>query len=202
MLSTISQYATRLHQMAEKFLWYSKTHLYTESVRRGLPGSAAQEAIESAASEKAAQMFRPDDLIIEIEQAEIQMVDECLQKIVIELVENAFKFSSPGKKVTVQGRVQEDEYVLKVIDYGRGMTREQIDLIGGFMQFERSIQEQQGTGLGLIISRRLVEIFDGKFSVHSVPDRGTIISIRLPCKVVAGAVPAQTDEKPVTSMRL
>jgi signal transduction histidine kinase len=65
------------------------------------------------------------------------------------------------------------------MDNGRGMSENQIAKIGNFMQFERTKFEQQGTGLGLTISRKLVEFYGGKFKIESVPQKQTIIRITL-----------------------
>jgi signal transduction histidine kinase len=75
--------------------------------------------------------------------------------------------------------------VLKVTDQGRGMTPEQISDIGAFRQFDRQKYEQQGMGLGLFISRRLTELYQGKFVIHSAEGKGVTVEVRLPLKTAA-----------------
>ena len=70
--------------------------------------------------------------------------------------------------------------MLKVADQGRGMTSAQVANIGAYMQFERKLYEQQGTGLGLILARRLAEAYGGTLSIGSSPMHGTTISVMLP----------------------
>lgn len=48
------------------------------------------------------------------------------------------------------------------------------------MQFDRKLQAQEGSGLGLIISKRIVELFNGRFSLESSHGEGTSIHITLP----------------------
>jgi signal transduction histidine kinase len=48
------------------------------------------------------------------------------------------------------------------------------------MQFERKLHEQQGSGLGLTIARRLVELYGGKLSIESTPGQQTTVQVTLP----------------------
>jgi signal transduction histidine kinase len=105
-----------------------------------------------------------------------------VKKIVEELVDNAAKFSEAATPITVTGSVDGDQYLLCVSDKGRGMTSEQIASIGAYMQFNRRIYEQQGSGLGLVISKRLAELHDGEMVIKSVPEEGTQVCVRLPIR--------------------
>jgi len=60
------------------------------------------------------------------------------------------------------------------------MSDEHLSSIGAMVQFERDIYEQQGIGLGLIISRKVVELHDGKFTIESTVGKGTKITFTLP----------------------
>ena len=83
--------------------------------------------------------------------------EDYLGKIVDELVQNAFKFSDSGKRVSVTLADSPNGVLLSVTDQGRGFSTEHITKVGAYMQFDRKIQEQQGLGLGLVIARRLTE---------------------------------------------
>jgi signal transduction histidine kinase len=63
------------------------------------------------------------------------------------------------------------------------MTPSQINQIGAYMQFERRIHEQQGSGLGLVICKRLAELHDGELSIKSIPGSETTVRVRLPVKL-------------------
>ena len=57
------------------------------------------------------------------------------------------------------------------------MRPDQLKKISGMRQFDRHVHEQQGAGLGLVISRRLVEVYDGQFFIESEFEKGTTVCI-------------------------
>jgi signal transduction histidine kinase len=59
------------------------------------------------------------------------------------------------------------------------MSKEQINNIAALAQFERSIYEQQGIGLGLVISKKIAELHDGEFSIISEEGHGTTVRFSL-----------------------
>lgn len=182
MLNSMIQYSRRLQILSEKFMWYIRTQIAHNDITPSEYTHSAVSAVGSTAKMVAKRMERSNDLTLELDPSQdvLRISEECLMKIVEELVENAFKFSKPSNNVTVQTKAVNSTYHITVLDYGRGMTPEQIDQIGGFMQFERDTYEQQGTGLGLIIAKRLTELSEGQFTVHSIPQRGTVISVKIP----------------------
>jgi len=101
------------------------------------------------------------------------------------LVQNAFKFSDPGKRVSVTLSDSPNGVVLSVTDQGRGFSTEHITKVGAYMQFDRKIQEQQGLGLGLVIARRLTELHAGTLSIQSERGVTTTVAVKLP-QVAAG----------------
>ncbi len=113
-----------------------------------------------------------------------------LRQIVINLANNAIKFSSgqdrPGR-VSVQAVLVERDaeravVEIRVIDNGIGMDQEiQSRLFTPFTQADVSTTRRfGGTGLGLSIARNLVQLMTGEISVQSVPDQGAIFTVRLP----------------------
>jgi K+-sensing histidine kinase KdpD len=125
---------------------------------------------------------RIDDLYLEAnaEHVSIEMGSENFYKLFTELLDNAFRFSIAGKKVNVRLSIDDCSFLMEIEDEGRGMSREQIKNIAALTQFERTIYEQQGVGLGLVIAKKLVEIHDGKFDILSEEGKGTLIKCSLP----------------------
>jgi two-component system, sensor histidine kinase and response regulator len=190
----INQAALRLYRLVENYL----TYVRVETIARDAEKSAALKrrrtsdantVIEFQAMSRAQQSEREEDLVLDLEQSDgVAIAEADLNKVVDELLDNAFKFSEKGQKVTVEGRLSADRYELRIIDSGRGMTEEQITAIGAYMQFDRWFYEQQGTGLGLVIAKRLVEIHGGSFQVTSDPGAGTCVKFTLPLAAQAEAV--------------
>jgi signal transduction histidine kinase len=178
----------RLYRLIENYLTYAQTELLASdpakraSLRQGYLIYPTM-SIENHARTKAQSVERADDLRLELQEVEaIGASEEYVKKIVEELVDNAAKFSEAGTPITVIGSVDGDQYLLCVSDKGRGMTSEQIASIGAYMQFNRRIYEQQGSGLGLVISKRLAELHDGEMVIKSVPEEGTQVCVRLPIR--------------------
>lgn len=67
-----------------------------------------------------------------------------------------------------------------ITDRGRGMKVEHLSNIDAYVQFDRRRHEQQGTGLGLVIAKRLTEMHGGTLNLDSTEGAGTTVTIRLP----------------------
>jgi signal transduction histidine kinase len=82
--------------------------------------------------------------------------------------------------VRVRLRATRDDVEFSVRDDGRGFSTEQISRVGAYMQFERRMQDEQGFGLGLAISKKLVELHGGELQIDSSAGIGSTVTIRLP----------------------
>lgn len=178
----------RLYRLIENFLLYAQTEVVSTDRAliedfRGRFTVTPHLSISHFAQNHARRSEREPDLRLDLEAIEaLAISEELLKKIVEELVDNAFKFSQPSTPVEVRGAIKGEKYVLSVTDRGRGMSSAQIASVGAYMQFERRIYEQQGTGLGLIICRRLAEIHGGTFEIESVSGATTSVHLALPLK--------------------
>ena len=84
-------------------------------------------------------------------------------------------------QVRVQTTTNGGHFTLRIADHGRGMKVEHIAEVGAYMQFERKIYEQQGSGLGLTIAKRLTELHGGDLNIQSEIGVGTTAEVTLPC---------------------
>lgn len=105
-----------------------------------------------------------------------------LKQVFVNLIGNAIKFTEHGA-ITLAARVDESEptnsfLLLEVRDTGQGIPKNKLDLI--FEEFERVGDSEIGTGLGLPISKRLVNLMGGTISVRSEVGIGSAFSIRIP----------------------
>ncbi|MEP6493466.1 MAG: ATP-binding protein [bacterium] len=103
-----------------------------------------------------------------------------IRQILLNLLSNAIKFGG-GKPIEVISRPTEDRgVVIEVTDQGEGISKEdQERIFHEFVQLGKT-QLQDGTGLGLPISRRLAELLDGELSVESIVGEGSTFRLRLP----------------------
>jgi len=199
----ISKASWRLWRLVENYLAYLQIELIKtnpearQTLKNSFTGSP-KLVIEDQAIQRARHMNREADLVLDVlDVGSIKMAEGYLRKIVSELIDNAFKFSTAGSKVSVIGSGSSDVYSLQIIDQGRGMTEAQIASIGAYMQFERSLYEQQGAGLGLIISKDLTELHGGKLEIASEPNKQTTISITMPMSLHAPATTVSAPTIPV-----
>lgn len=186
MAGHINSAARRLYHLIENYLTYAQTEIVASDPRARASHQAGvtlspREAIEQSALDAADKHQRAPDLTFSLETVPgLALSEESVRKVVYEMIDNAMKFSDPATQVVVTGCVEDARYHLTIADHGRGMTRQQIDEIGAYNQFERAQLEDQGSGLGLIISRRLIELAHGQLRISSVPGEGTDIHIWLP----------------------
>ena len=105
-----------------------------------------------------------------------------LEQIVANLLDNAAKFSPPGKPIEVRAVSEEDEVVISVRDYGIGIPADQLERIfDRFYQIsDRGDAYRHGIGLGLAICRGLVEAHKGRIWVESTVGEGSTFSFSVP----------------------
>ncbi len=105
-----------------------------------------------------------------------------LEKIVLNLIFNALKFTPAGGRVELRAERQEAELVLSVSDTGMGIAEKNLPYVfDRFWQADGSSKRKyQGAGIGLALVKELVEAQKGRVSVRSEEGKGTTFTIRLP----------------------
>lgn len=104
-----------------------------------------------------------------------------LRKVLVNLLSNALKYSPPETRITVQAAIgAAGQLVLRVQDQGMGISEEdQQHLFGRFFR-ARNAANVPGTGLGLYIVARYVELLGGTIALHSTLEAGTTVTLTLP----------------------
>jgi PAS domain S-box-containing protein len=112
----------------------------------------------------------------------IESDKKMLRNILINLVSNAIKFSDPHTQITVKSLMEGDKANIVVKDQGIGISQE--DNVHLFTSFFRgkNAQNIQGTGLGLHIVKRYVDLLHGNVNLRSALNRGTTVTISIPAK--------------------
>ncbi len=122
-------------------------------------------------------------LIAEDNLPEVLIDKDCLDKIVFNLLSNAFKFTPKGGTITVGIQTKNHEFLeISVEDTGVGIPKEQQEQI--FERFyqikDRKYSTKFGTGIGLHLSQMMVELHHGSIRLESEPDKGSKFTIQLP----------------------
>ena len=124
---------------------------------------------------------RGNDLSYRIDPSRVAIPAQAHAKMLDELLDNAFKFSTKGDPVEVFGKVDGSNYCWTMIDHGCGVARmEDLAERDLFVQFNRKVQEQQGAGLGIYLAERLVKIHHGSLGFAATPNGGLTVTVLLP----------------------
>ena len=120
------------------------------------------------------------DFVHEFERGSLNLDEKLLRHILTNLLSNAAKYSPTGSTVSLRLSESEGEALIVVGDQGIGIPAE--DQARMFESFHRAsnVGNRQGTGLGLVIVKKAVELHGGTISIDSKVDAGTRISVRLP----------------------
>jgi len=104
-----------------------------------------------------------------------------VRQILLNLISNAVKFTPPGGAVTLRARTEDTDLLLEVADNGIGIPSHAVERVFGvFERFHEERIEAGGTGLGLALTKRLVEEMRGAITFKSAEGTGTTFFIRVP----------------------
>ena len=106
----------------------------------------------------------------------IKCEENQIKQVVANLIKNSIEAMPLGGKIHVRIERQDDHLVISVIDNGVGIPPEKIHLLGTPFYSTK----KEGTGLGLMVSKKIIQNHNGKFEIKSVPNRSTTVTITLP----------------------
>ncbi len=189
----LCQYAEILRESGERmlrlttnFLLCAELQLQSEKSEKSpalFQGEPLCDAQEMAAvlEKRALAWGRPDDLHHQIAPGRATLPQQALSKVLDEVVDNAFKFSTAGDRVTVTGEAANGSYRWRIEDHGRsGTSTDMLESRGLFIQFDRKTNEQQGAGMGLHVVEKLCLNHGGKLKFLPTPGSGITAEILLP----------------------
>ncbi len=106
---------------------------------------------------------------------------DSLQRVLINLVDNAVKYNTDRGRIEIKAEVRNNIVYLSVFNTGKGIPKKDIDRVfEQFYRVEKSRSSQYGgSGLGLTIVKRIIELHRGDITIESEPNAGTRINIRL-----------------------
>ncbi len=180
LLETVKGQTERLTRLSEDLLLLSTTERESEEPEQVDVSELTREVVAQlaplAASREVTLRWEGTEGVV------VAASSDMLYRCVLNLVDNAIKYSGTGAAVTLRTRIDGDEAVLDVRDTGPGIAEQDIARV--FDRFYRvdkgRSRREGGTGLGLAIVREMVEAIGGRVSLVSQLGRGSTFSIHLP----------------------
>lgn len=182
MIRTIHRSALRLHETLNSILDISKIEV--EGVQKRIKtidiNNIVEECInlfDAAASEKGLEIsfIKNNDVI------KINSDDNLLTKILNNLLNNAIKYTDHGK-ITIKTQLSNNSAKIEIEDTGIGIDTEHLNII--FEPFRQTSEgysrRYEGTGLGLTITKKFVEVLGGSISVISEKGKGSLFIVEIP----------------------
>ena len=191
-------YAADIHASAMHALSLINDLLDITKIMAGKPDLDFERVALEAVITQAVKSMRPQaerkkitlEVSIDKKLPDLRADRRAMKQILLNILSNAIKFTSPGGRVTIFARsTKRDGVILKITDTGIGMRKDQISTaLQPFSQLDtarnRQYAEQdgpeKGTGLGLPVTKALVEAHQARFVIDSTPGQGTSIEIIFP----------------------
>lgn len=133
------------------------------------------------------------ELDTELTQVELWMDTDKMEKVLVNLLSNAFKFTSEGGQIRIRLQENEQEVILSVEDNGIGIPPENIPFVFDKF-FTGDLTYTQGTGIGLHLTKEFVLMHQGTITVASEVGKGTRFTVTLPKKSAQSAAPDLSQE--------
>jgi two-component system, OmpR family, sensor histidine kinase KdpD len=182
-MEMIERQGNRLLRLVDDVLTAARMETGQQTMKREhLDLRSIAEAVRDELSLIEVGKERPIDIVCDPERPTVWGDRTGVQQMMVNLVENALKYSPADKPVQLTLVELPSESVLEVTDQGQGMTDEQLaDIFERFRQLDQSsTRPVGGFGLGLYIVKNLVNGHQGEIEVESEEGKGTTFRIRLP----------------------
>jgi two-component system phosphate regulon sensor histidine kinase PhoR len=183
-LSIIAKQADRLNSLIEDLLTLAKIEQDAEREQAPLAPARIREVVDAAA-QACEQKITEKKIRIDIDCPDTlraRINKPLLEQALINLVDNAVKYSEPGGKIQVAAETAPTETIIAVRDEGCGIEKEHLPrLFERFYRVDKARSRKMGgTGLGLAIVKHITQAHGGRVSVESSPGKGSIFRIHLP----------------------
>lgn len=167
----------------------------TEIKQEPLEMAGFIKGLASAARQVADDKHLHLETVIDPQLATVVADRDKLEKIVLNLVFNALKFTPAGGRVELRAERRDHHFVIQVADTGVGISEKNLPFVfDRFWQGDSSSKRKyQGVGIGLALVKELTEIQGGKVDVKSVEGKGTTFTVQLPYEAAKPVVPKDSS---------
>jgi len=184
-MARLERMKTRIAELLELIrTWLRVISTDIETIRKRFERVELESLITSAVESVQPQAIRKDvELIIDIEGPLSPITGDSgtLTEVLVNILNNAVKYSYPGHEVHCAARDQDGELIVSISDTGIGISDEDLPYIfNDFYSGEHGQQGEKGVGLGLALCSRIIEIHGGLISVDSELGEGSLFQVRLP----------------------
>lgn len=178
-IKIIEEQSNRLIHLVENVLSVSKMNAGTEILKKVGVNEAIKKTLPLFTEQYKTKNFR---LNLKPDLPPARLDEDKFQQILTNLIDNAAKYSADNKTVTVSTELLGNMVVIKIKDEGVGIRKEDFDkLFKKFSRLENHLTSTtQGNGLGLYITKELVEKMNGEISFESEEGKGTTFIVKLP----------------------
>ena len=186
-LLTVEKNSWRLLQLVNELLTFRKFNGQSDPLRLD-----AHDVVEfcqdttDAFQAYAATSRKQLTFLTDVDQQIVRFDRDKLEKVVYNLLANAFKFTGPGGRVTLLLRCEGPRVVLEVRDDGEGIPEDLHQKIFARFFERASLTKREGTGIGLAIAREYVEMHGGEINVSSRPGQGSTFTLWIPLRPPIG----------------
>ena len=180
-LSVIQRNGYRLLRMVDQLL--NMETFRVKAITQKSPQAIGQttlmlaEAFSDLAAEKGIRFN-----IGKIDQVNFEFTPDAYEKIILNLLSNALKYTQPGGEISIDANRHMNDYLVKVSDTGIGIPEDKLEQV--FERFNRVLDDNSeqvtGAGIGLALVKSLVESHSGKIKLSSKLGEGTTIALTLP----------------------
>jgi signal transduction histidine kinase len=205
-IPTYREYAGHIHdsgmhllRLVEAMLDLSKVEAGKLEIERS-PTKLGSLLSESLAMLRIAALSGDVEIVVMAEPSAWPKIDGDplkLKQVLVNLIDNAIKFTPAGGRITVTGEVDEAWLRVRITDTGIGMRAEDIPLVVQPFYRVHSAYDaaRQGAGLGLPFAKAVIELHGGTFDIESRPGSGTTVTVALPLMLVlVGSAPDATPD--------
>ena len=185
-LNLIEASTLKLNKFNQKFLFYLQLNLAARDPNKDWK-CYPKISIEQIVANQTERLKVSTEVILDLEETQIAVAPDHLQYIINELMENTLNMSKPEVPIHIHGRVVDRLFHFWIDDCEIRTSLSRDSILSELIEFDPAFNEQQELEMGLKITKRIVEIYNGLFLIANTNREYTTIYITLPLAGLANS---------------